>query len=357
MDEHILICIFVLAVGACIGSFLNVVALRALSKESIVFPSSKCPKCNEPIKWYDNIPILSYFLTFRGKCRNCGEKVSIQYPIVETVTSILFLAVFLAFGISIETLLLLILLCVSIVITITDLKEEAVFDVHSWILIITALIYSTIANDLRFALIGCLSAAIVMELLARVSYYLIRKNDNSEEKQLETEENVTVEQKAETEEKNEEVIDINKYIKQNKRAFGEGDTYLAAAVGAFLGLKYFVVTVFCAIVLQAICILPQFLTNLYKQKEIKLLTSISLFTVFAVLYFILSNLFEMNLVVLLPFIVVLLFFAITSITGLKKVVSDAGYSAIPFGPALLITSFIMLFFHSYIVQFIKKFIF
>ena len=67
MSEEILICIFVLAVGACIGSFLNVVALRALSKESIIFPSSKCPKCNTPIKWYDNIPVLSYFLTFKGK--------------------------------------------------------------------------------------------------------------------------------------------------------------------------------------------------------------------------------------------------------------------------------------------------
>ena len=94
IDETILICLFVLVTGACIGSFLNVVALRALSGESIVFPSSKCPLCNEPIKWYDNIPVLSYLFTFRGKCRNCGGKVSVQYPIVEALTSILFLLIF-----------------------------------------------------------------------------------------------------------------------------------------------------------------------------------------------------------------------------------------------------------------------
>ena len=178
MDEHILICIFVFLTGACIGSFLNVVALRALSKESIVLPPSKCPKCNTPIKWYDNIPILSYFLTFRGKCRSCGEKVSIQYPIVETLTALIFLAVFLAFGISLKTLLLLIILCTSIVIIITDIKEEAIFDVHSWILIISAIVFSSLDKNISFALIGCIIGAIFMEIVARASYFLVKKEDN-----------------------------------------------------------------------------------------------------------------------------------------------------------------------------------
>ena len=133
IDELLLVCFFILVVGACIGSFLNVVALRAISKESIVFPSSKCPFCNEPIKWFDNIPVLSYFFTFKGKCRNCGEKVSIQYPIVEALTAILFLAVFLSFGLTVKTLLLWILLSISIVIIITDLKnEEAKKFLNDW---------------------------------------------------------------------------------------------------------------------------------------------------------------------------------------------------------------------------------
>ena len=191
IDELLLICFFVFITGACIGSFLNVVALRAISKESIVFPSSKCPSCNEPIKWYDNIPVISYLFTFKGKCRNCGEKVSIQYPIVEALTAILFLAVFLSFGVTFKTLLLCILLSISIVIIITDIKKEYVFDVHSWILIIFAIITSLVINGLdnyATTAIGLIVGVFVMEIIARVSYYLVRKKQDDSQ-MLETSEN------------------------------------------------------------------------------------------------------------------------------------------------------------------------
>lgn len=349
MDEHILICLFVLLAGACVGSFLNVVALRGLSKESIVFPSSKCPKCNTPIKWYDNIPVLSYFLTVRGKCRNCGEKISIQYPIVEALTSILFICVFLAFGISLQTLLLLILLCISVVITITDIKEEVVIDSHSWIFIITAIVYSALLNGLNYALIGCLSAAVIMEILARVSYYLIRKKESNDNDSKE---------KIQSNSQESEDLDITKYIKQNKRAFGEGDTYLAAGVGALLGLKYFVVALACAIIFQAICVLPQFLINLYKQKETKLLISISSFIFLSVVYFILSNLVNLNIIVVFIFIVALIYLALNSIKTMKNVVNkQQEFQPVPFGPALLFLAYIVLFFAPYLTNFIKRFIF
>ena len=68
---------FVFIIGLCIGSFLNVVILRALSEESIVFPASKCPKCQNPLKWWHNIPVLSYIL-LGGKCAFCKEN---QYSI------------------------------------------------------------------------------------------------------------------------------------------------------------------------------------------------------------------------------------------------------------------------------------
>ena len=189
-NEYILALIFVVITGACIGSFLNVVALRAIAKESIIFPSSKCPKCNNPIKWYDNIPVLSYFLTFRGKCRSCGEKVSIQYPVVEAVSAVIFLAVFLAFGFTVKTLLLLILLCISIVITITDIKKEYIFNVHSWIFIITALIYSVYENDVNFAFTGFVLGALIMEVIARSAYYIVRKknDENSEDTKIQSKE-------------------------------------------------------------------------------------------------------------------------------------------------------------------------
>ena len=67
----------VLLFGLVIGSFLNVVILRGLSEESIVLPPSKCPNCNTKLKWYDNIPILSYILLL-GKCRYCKCKISRQ---------------------------------------------------------------------------------------------------------------------------------------------------------------------------------------------------------------------------------------------------------------------------------------
>lgn len=350
MDEHILICIFVFLVGACIGSFLNVVALRALSKESIVFPSSKCPKCNTPIKWYDNIPILSYFLTFRGKCRSCGEKVSIQYPIVEMLTAIVFLVVFLAFGISWKTLLLLIILSVSIVIMITDIKEEVIFDVHSWILIVFSIIFSALEHNIYFALIGFIFAAVIMEIVARLSYYLIRKNDKSND-------SCSSDENTHSNINDGEKFDINKYVNQNKRAFGEGDTYLAAAMGTILGIKYFILALAGAILLQAVCILPQFILNIYKQGKIRLCVSITSFMILAVIYFVASALVELNLAIVLLFIVLLMFFAIDSIMRLKNTVLESGFKPIPFGPALLCCSFTVFFFAPYIIQFVKKFIF
>ena len=87
---------FIFVIGLCVGSFMNVVILRTVSEESIVFPGSKCPKCQTPLKWYHNIPVFSY-LFLRGKCGFCQEKISIQYPIVELLTGILFIALFLRF--------------------------------------------------------------------------------------------------------------------------------------------------------------------------------------------------------------------------------------------------------------------
>lgn len=81
--------------GACIASFLNVVIWRAPRGESIVSPPSHCPKCNSPIKWYQNIPILSW-LALRGKCANCKAPISPRYIFVEALGGCLFLAAFFA---------------------------------------------------------------------------------------------------------------------------------------------------------------------------------------------------------------------------------------------------------------------
>src|ERR1700678_2383568 len=97
-----LIGVFVFLFGLIIGSFLNVCILRIPSGKSIVLPASACPKCGEPIRPYDNIPVLSYLL-LGGKCRGCKTKISWMYPLVELLTGLLFLGCFYAFGISVET--------------------------------------------------------------------------------------------------------------------------------------------------------------------------------------------------------------------------------------------------------------
>lgn len=379
MYDVLFICLFILMIGACVGSFLNVVALRALTKESIVFPASKCPVCNEPIKWFDKIPVLSYFLTFKGKCRNCGCKVSKQYPLVEALTAVLFLAIFIAYGISLQTLLLWFLISIAIVITITDFKKEYIFDVHMWIFICAAVLYSVLfkygINNAFSVCVGLLVGALTMEGIAKLSYYLIRKTpaETAEQSELVVEENKDEtasdeqvekqvqpdeENTSETEkEGNEEDVDINDYVQKYKRAFGEGDTYLAAGVGALLGWKYFLVSVTLAIILQAVCILPQFFVGLYKQKEYKLLVSLSLFTVIAILYWVLTNVYTFHLYIVLAIVAILAFFAIDSIKRLKQTVNQQGFVAIPFGPALLFSAFMMLFFGNWIVAFIKKYIF
>lgn len=85
---------FSFALGACIASFLNVVIWRVPRGESIVRPASHCPKCNARIKWWNNIPILSW-LALRGKCADCKAPISPRYVIVETIGGLLFLAEYL----------------------------------------------------------------------------------------------------------------------------------------------------------------------------------------------------------------------------------------------------------------------
>jgi leader peptidase (prepilin peptidase)/N-methyltransferase len=85
-------CTFTAILGALIGSFLNVVIHRVPRDQSIVLPNSACPSCRTPLRAYDNIPILS-FLILRGKCRTCKHSISIRYPIVEALTAILFVLV------------------------------------------------------------------------------------------------------------------------------------------------------------------------------------------------------------------------------------------------------------------------
>lgn len=91
--------VLVAALGAIIGSFLNVVIHRLPREESIVFPNSRCPSCGKAIKAYDNIPLISWII-LRGRCRSCRAVISARYPAVEFLTALLFGAVFLRDGLT-----------------------------------------------------------------------------------------------------------------------------------------------------------------------------------------------------------------------------------------------------------------
>jgi leader peptidase (prepilin peptidase)/N-methyltransferase len=80
---------FVFVVGACVGSFLNVVIYRLPKGKSVIRPGSQCPTCGHAIRWYDNVPVVSW-LVLRGRCRDCGACFSGRYSVVELATAILF---------------------------------------------------------------------------------------------------------------------------------------------------------------------------------------------------------------------------------------------------------------------------
>jgi leader peptidase (prepilin peptidase) / N-methyltransferase len=82
-------------VGLCIGSFLNVVAYRLPRHDSLTHPPSRCPECGTPIRWHDNIPVVSW-VALRGRCRACATSISARYPLIELATGLVFVAVALA---------------------------------------------------------------------------------------------------------------------------------------------------------------------------------------------------------------------------------------------------------------------
>ncbi len=123
--------IFVFIFGLLIGSFLNVCIIRIPQRKSIVMPASACPKCGAPIRPYDNIPVLSWAV-LGGKCRACKTKISGIYPLVELLTALLFLGCYAVFGLTIEALKWAIFSALVIVLVFTDLRERILPDVVNY---------------------------------------------------------------------------------------------------------------------------------------------------------------------------------------------------------------------------------
>lgn len=131
--------IFIFGLGAIVGSFLNVVIHRVPNEESIVFPNSACPKCQQPIKPYDNLPILSW-LILGGKCRRCKEHISPRYPAVELLTAALFVLVFWQIGFNLFLPVGLIFVAAMIALIFIDAEHMILPNVITYPLLALALI-------------------------------------------------------------------------------------------------------------------------------------------------------------------------------------------------------------------------
>jgi len=205
--------IFIFIFGALIGSFLNVCIYRMPRSQSIIWPSSRCPSCNNPINYYDNIPIISYYLFLRGRCRSCKEKISGRYPLVEALNAFFYLLVFWRFGSGWSSAVYCILCSSLIVITFIDLDFQIIPDritlpgiplglVAGSFLLPDPFLRAT-ALGYRASLLGAVSGFSLFYLVAFLSIKILKKE-----------------------------------------GMGGGDIKLMAMLGAFLGWKTVILTTF-----------------------------------------------------------------------------------------------------------------
>lgn len=169
--------IFAFILGAVVGSFLNVCIWRIPEGLSIVKPASHCPDCGHPIRFYDNIPLISY-LILRGRCRACGGRISLRYPFVEGLTALMALFLFWKFGLTLKFLAAFIFVSALILITFIDIDYQIIPDVISLPGIPICFLMAVFIMNLSFmdALLGLLIGGGSLYLVA-VLYELATKRE------------------------------------------------------------------------------------------------------------------------------------------------------------------------------------
>jgi leader peptidase (prepilin peptidase)/N-methyltransferase len=121
--------ILIIVFGLVVGSFLNVCIHRLPREQSIVSPPSACPACGTKIKPWDNIPLISYFILLRGKCRSCGAPISLRYPLVEAANAVLYYLTLVQFGFGWHLPLLMLFTSAMLVIIFIDIDFQIIPDV------------------------------------------------------------------------------------------------------------------------------------------------------------------------------------------------------------------------------------
>lgn len=219
--------ILIFTYGLLIGSFLNVCIYRIPEDESIAFPASHCPKCNTKLRWYDNIPLLSY-LSLSGRCRYCKTNISSQYPIVESLNAIIYLILFYHFNLSLDFIFYALISSTLIVITFIDLKEMIIPDILVSIILVLSILHKSLnyfIYNIPFNIINSLLGA----LIAGGIFLLI--------------------------------------IVLSNGGMGGGDMTLIAALGFILGVKYIMLTIFFSFILGAIISVGLLATKIKTKKD------------------------------------------------------------------------------------------
>lgn len=137
---NIIICTYIFIIGLIIGSFLNVCIYRIPKGESISYPPSHCTVCGKRIKPYDLIPVISWII-LRGKCRSCGDRISIRYALIEMATGISFILTYLKYGLTLEGLKFFILIPFIIVIGMIDFDTTDIYSITTWSAIAIGIVF------------------------------------------------------------------------------------------------------------------------------------------------------------------------------------------------------------------------
>ncbi|MEA3513170.1 MAG: prepilin peptidase [Campylobacterota bacterium] len=247
MEFNILTLFVTIIFGLVFGSFLNVLIYRLPLSISLINPKrSVCTNCNYTIKWYENIPVVSYIF-LRGKCTNCKEKISIIYPIVEILTSFVTVLLYLKLGFKSDFFITTLLFYLLIILSFIDFEYKAVPDYLLILVFISAYLVPSFSfiTALEFA-----GAIVILELF--ITYYI--QNIKSR-------------------------IVKDESLKDQK-AMGEGDIPIFAIIGGILGLKLGVLAIFLSAILA---IIPSLL-NIIVKKDVETpfipFLSLSLFIVY-----------------------------------------------------------------------------
>lgn len=219
--------VLIFLLGTIIGSFLNVCIYRIPKGQSIIYPPSHCPNCSTPLKWYNLIPIFSFILQ-RGRCTYCGEKISLQYPIVESINGLLYIALYNKLGLTMDIIFYGIIFSILIVITFIDLKYMIIPDSLNIGLLILGLIYRIFRYNIYNIPINIINS--ILALIVPSGVFML-------------------------------------IILISKGGMGGGDMKLIGVLGFILGLKEITLTMFLSFLLGAIISIFLLLFNIKGKKD------------------------------------------------------------------------------------------